>query len=225
MTLEDHLRVLALADPPPPIDTTRLRSRLCQLWGNPTPDALKGGRPAPVHASDVHLLRTAQAGDLSALNALVGRHLPKLLGYAKKQLGPAGEDAVQAAMADFTRKLRSLQITGDNIEALLFTFVRNRVKDAQRRRAREAARRPPPDDQTIDDEAIDGEAAAILRVELHLLAKALHHACTALEQDVIDLLRQGYAYREVGERLAITANYVGVLRNSALAKLREYFDR
>ncbi|MFE0420715.1 RNA polymerase sigma factor [Streptomyces tendae] len=77
-------------------------------------------------ATDAELVRAAQAGDVSALGSLLGRHRPALLAVAISMVGygPDAEDAVQEASMTALRRLGDLRDPGA-VGAWLRAVVRN----------------------------------------------------------------------------------------------------
>lgn len=93
--------------------------------------------PLPTDSDpELDLLVRARAGESSALDELVRRHRRELFLLAMQLLGDREEamDATQDALLRFITSLSRFRI-GDPLRPWLFTIVRNRCRDLQRRRA------------------------------------------------------------------------------------------
>ncbi|MCI0457943.1 MAG: sigma-70 family RNA polymerase sigma factor [Gemmataceae bacterium] len=118
-------------------------------------------------ASDGELLdRFARLHDAAALDALVRRHGPTVLGVCRRLLrGPADvDDVFQATFLVFVRRARTLSPRG-SLAAWLHTVATHlalRTRAAARRTPPEAAQRPPPEPPT---EAAARELCALLDEE------------------------------------------------------------
>lgn len=90
----------------------------------------------PGHDLELDLLTRARRGDAAALEELVQLHRRELFLVALQLLGDREEamDATQDALLRFISTLGRFRL-GDPLRPWLFTIVRNRCRDLQRRRA------------------------------------------------------------------------------------------
>ena len=198
-------------------DVTRLRVRLWRRLG----DAAAAGRlkgPAAGEAT-ADPVAAFLAGDASALDAVLNRHLGELLGYARKYLDQdEAEDAVQETFTILVEKAHTLR-PGSNLRAFLFKVLRDEVSNIERRRYRHpTAPLGQRDDISADarspyDEALRGE-------RMERVAEAAEELCTPLEQQVIVLVYDGERSTAIAEALEITAANARKLKQRAIDKLR-----
>ena len=156
--------------------------------------------------SSLDLLLKAQSGDTHALNALLGRYLPRLQRWASGRM-PSGirsmsdtGDIVQEAVINALRNLNTLEIRTDGaLQAYLRQSVKNRIIDQFRRHGR----RPPREE--IPDAAI---AAGTSPLEAAIGAEALEKYERALEslkeedrQAIILRVELGLEFSEIAEQL------------------------
>jgi RNA polymerase sigma factor (sigma-70 family) len=120
---------------------------------------------------------------------------------------------------------RSVPTTNDRLAAWLFRVCRNRALDHLRRAGRE---------QSLDRLDNDGNpslsptshepdpAEAFEREELADLLRGLIVKLPAPQREALDLWREGFAYREIGEITGRQEGHVRVLVHRGLTKLREH---
>lgn len=160
----------------------------------------------------------ARSGD-EWIDAVVRTYERRLLRYAlslTRNLERA-RDAVQETLLDLTRSAST--VDHERPSPWLFSVCRARCIDLTRRETRRAHR---PDDELAhlaspdpppDHAAETGEAAAEAR---RLLARLPER-----EQEAVRLkFQEGLRNVEIAQVLGITANHVGVLLHTALARLR-----
>ena len=148
----------------------------------------------PEFAPDV-LLAAAQAGDVSALNQLVGNYRQGVYRYGLHvcRTTEDAEDAVQETLWAATRAIRTFRGTASAIASWLFTIVRReclRLLERQRRDpgALDAA------EEALLAEVVDPADALALRRRIALLAAAL--------ADLDPLHREVILLRDIQERTA-----------------------
>jgi RNA polymerase sigma factor (sigma-70 family) len=156
--------------------------------------------------STVELLERVKAGDSTALDALLQRHLPRLRRWASGRLpryardGFDTEDLVQETIV---RTLRTLDRFEYRREGALQAYLRQAVANGIRDRLRRVGRRPidgpldtdaPSPDESPLDEAIGREAA-----------ERYDEALAGLDQDdreaIVGRLELGYDYAELAAAL------------------------
>jgi RNA polymerase sigma-70 factor (ECF subfamily) len=113
---------------------------------------------AITHESSLTLLERAQAGDRDALDALIGRYLPRLRRWASGRLPPWArdladtQDLVQETVVQAFKGIDRFEVRGDGaLQAYLRQALINRI----RKEIRRVGRRPPTtalDTQTLDDQ-------------------------------------------------------------------------
>jgi RNA polymerase sigma-70 factor, ECF subfamily len=119
------------------------------------------------------VVRSAVAGDNSALTTLFRLHQPRLLRYARVHIGDAAEDVASEVWVDVTRNVTRFSGNADAFRAWLFTVAAHRVADVQRRRGRQPraiplhehqddGAAPRPSHDPADDVAGDAAARQIL---------------------------------------------------------------
>lgn len=215
MIHEAHLLDCLTAHAPSVADVTRLRSRLWAVWGASIGSTTRAPRTQHRTQSDIALLRAAQKGDATALDTLIARYLPKLVGYARKHLGDEAEDVVHAAMLQFFRKVKTLQMRDDRVEPMLFKFTRDAMVDAQRAWMRRQKIEPPP---------APADMSLLNRVALTEVAKALAAVCDPLAQTVVLRASRGESNVEIAAALDLNANHIGVIKHRAMEALRRHFE-
>lgn len=203
MALPDLLSRHLLATAPTQ-SADRLRARLWRHIPGTDPDPERGA-PARTHLSDAALYQTFRAGDRSAFDALLTRHLPKLVGYASKHLGPEGEDAVQTALLDFIRKAPPLN--RDEVAPLMFAFVRNAVREVYRKGARALPLEAPA-------ETADALAELIRHQDMQRLVEAVA-LLDPLQQEVVERVFNGESNVAIAEAIKLTPSHIGVLKHRA----------
>ena len=120
---------------------------------------------------DTDLVARAGRGDRAAAQALMARHLPKMLSLAKRMLGdPAeAEDAVQDAFMKLWTHASRWEPGKAKFETWLYRVTMNKCYDRLRRRpvapldeAAEIADPAPPADSVLENSALAGEIEAAL---------------------------------------------------------------
>jgi RNA polymerase sigma-70 factor (ECF subfamily) len=174
-----------------------------------------------------HLIRSAQAGDLEAFNALVLAHQDQVYSLALRFMGqraPA-EDATQEAFLRAFRAIRTFR--GDRFRAWLLSIVANTCRDELRRQRRQPsqsldARR---DDDTLAlDPADPGPTPEDGAMNSELRA-ALERALLQLPEDwrLVVVLSDvhGLSYQEVAQVAALPVGTVKSRLSRARGRLRD----
>jgi RNA polymerase sigma-70 factor, ECF subfamily len=172
------------------------------------------------------LLDAARAGDLTALDRLIGAHRQGVYRYGLHvcRTTEDAEDAVQETLWAATRALRTFRGTATSIASWLFTIVRReclRLLDGHRRRPQPLDVR----DDLLVAEVIDPEDARALRRRVELLAAAIADL-DPLHREVI-LLRdiQELSAPEAATRLGISVDALKSRLHRARVNLREHITR
>lgn len=160
-------------------------------------------------ASDAALVRAARLGDDDAFGALVDRHGPSMLRYARRLVGGSEADAGEVVQEAFISAWRSLDtFRGDSsIRTWLFRLVHRRAVDLQRHR------RPTPIDDEPISRVIEASGANPLQDVLDAeLLEALQRALDELpwNQRAAWLLREveGLGYEEIARTMGTTVGSV-----------------
>ncbi|WP_299924492.1 sigma-70 family RNA polymerase sigma factor [uncultured Nocardioides sp.] len=160
-------------------------------------------------ASDVALVRAARLGDDDAFGALVDRHGPSMLRYARRLVGGSEADAGEVVQEAFISAWRSLDtFRGDSsIRTWLFRLVHRRAVDLQRHR------RPTPIDDELISRVIEASGDNPLQDVLDAeLLEALQRALDELpwNQRAAWLLREveGLGYEEIARTMGTTVGSV-----------------
>ena len=137
--------------------------------------------PNPPAESSMDLLERARAGDASALDALMARHLPRLRRWASGRLPRWArdmsdtQDLVQETLLRTFKRIDRFECRGEGaLQAYLRQGILNRIRDELRKAARRPgvdvldSRRPDagasPLEQAIGGQAIDRYDAALQRL-------------------------------------------------------------
>jgi RNA polymerase sigma-70 factor (ECF subfamily) len=168
-----------------------------------------------------HLLSAAQAGDVSALNALVRTHQHGVYRYGLTvcRTTEDAEDAVQETIWAATRAIKSFRGSASSIVAWLFTIVRRECL-----RLIDRHRRAPVGLAGDEDSISSGELGPEDALETSEQGKALAAALADLEpahREVL-LLRdvQEWTAPEAAEHLGISVDALKSRLHRARAQLR-----
>ena len=163
------------------------------------------------------LVEAAQAGDVSAWDELYRRLYPRLLAYARRQVGvdPAA-DLVSDAMVRALAGLGRFRWTGAGFEAWIFRILRHVVIDHHRRNGREVAAASRERHVRHDDTAdavMAGDEARALRAAFGRLG--------ADDQELLHLrVVAGLSSEEVAHVLGKRQGAVRMAQARALQRLR-----
>jgi len=170
------------------------------------------------HGSDPDLIRGLRSDDPAALQAVLERYWARLVAFAYRMVGDAGdpEDQVQEVLARLWGRRHGLQDEG-SLKALLYTMVRNRCLDDLRRRARRdqlEGQLPSPTHTRTPWEDVHG-------AELQRAAAAAVSRLPPRRREVFRLVREeGLSYQDVAEVLELSPQTVANHMSLALADLR-----
>lgn len=176
------------------------------------------------------LLRSSHAGDGSALELLLARHLDKLHAFVRLQITPdirAKESSLDLVQSVCREILENPDRFGFRDEAAfknwLFGAVCNKIRDRQRHyraQKRAQAREAPLDEGLLQTYAQCSPSAAAMSNEL---AARLERACTELspaEREVFGLSRiAGLTNGEIARELDKKEGTIRVTLHRALVKL------
>ena len=172
------------------------------------------------------LLAAAKAGDVAALNQLVGTHRQGVYRFGLQvcRTTEDAEDAVQETLWAATRALHTFRGTASSIASWLFTMVRReclRLIDGHRRRP--AGLNGGEDD--LPGDVVDPEDAAAALRRTELLAEALA-TLDPLHREVV-LLRdiQEMSAPEAAAQLGISVDALKSRLHRARVHLREHVLR
>jgi RNA polymerase sigma-70 factor (ECF subfamily) len=172
---------------------------------NGEPDA-PGRTPTPDLESTTRLIARARAGDSTALDRLLARHLSPLRRWARGRLPSWArdiadtEDLVQDTLLRTLKSINDFEVRGPGaLQAYLRQAVVNRIRDEVRRKGRrpeataldglEVEPRPSPLEQAIGRESLE-------RYETALAALKPEE-----REAVIGRVEMGYSYDELAEVL------------------------
>src|SRR5262245_35054204 len=97
--------------------------------------------------TSLDLLKRVQAGDPSALDALISRYRPRLVRWASRRLPPYArdlsdtDDLVQNTLVQAFRRIGTIEVRG---EGTLQAYLREALMNAVRMEIRRVTRRPVP---------------------------------------------------------------------------------
>lgn len=169
-------------------------------------------------ADDVHLVRSAQAGDMAAFEELVRRHELPVYRLALRMLGNAS-DAEDAAQEIFVRAWRAL--ASFRAESALSTWLfRIAINHCLGLLGRAELRTGPLTGEELDPRP-GPETAALERDALHSLKMAIGKLTPEQRAPLVLREFEGLAYEEIGEVLDLTPGAVkGRLHRARLELLK-----
>lgn len=169
-------------------------------------------------ADDVHLVRSAQAGDVAAFEELVRRHELPVYRLALRMLGN-GSDAEDAAQETFIRAWRSL--ASFRAESALSTWLyRIATNQCLGMLGRSEVRTGPLTGEELDPRP-GPETAALERDALHNVKVAIGRLTAEQRAPLVLREFEGLAYEEIGEVLDLTPGAVkGRLHRARLELLK-----
>lgn len=183
--------------------------------------------PAPDGRWDQHglsrpdlrqLVEGARTGDVGAWEQLYESLYPRLLTYARRQIGPdAAPDAVSEAMVRALSGLARFRWKGAGFEAWLFRILRHVVIDHNRRNGRDRRLRPVDLHDQSEDEASD---ALLADEEARLVRDAFARLAPA-DQELLHLrVVVGLTSEEAAEVLGKRPGAVRMAQARSLQRLR-----
>jgi RNA polymerase sigma-70 factor (ECF subfamily) len=177
--------------------------------------------------SDHDLVANAQAGDLRAIETLIGAVRPAALKYCRSRLATysggvdAADDAAQEICVAVLRGLPRYRDRGAPFAAFVYAIAANKVADAQRGFSRSAVLVEEFPEQTETSQTPEEQAMGAVdwRSAMQLLNRLPDRM-----REVLMLRADGLSADQVGERIGMTANAVRVAQHRAGAKLRLILD-
>lgn len=170
------------------------------------------------HGFGSALIRRLRSDDPAALQGILDRYWDRLLAFAHRIVGEAGdpEGQVQEALARLWARRHLLDEEG-SLKALLYTTVRNLCLDELRRRGRRnrlEGKAPSPTPLRTPWEDVHG--AELQRAAANAVARL-----PARRQEVFRLVREeGLSYQEVARVLELSPQTVANHMSLAMADLR-----
>ena len=175
--------------------------------------------------SSLDLLERAQAGDQSALNTLMARHLPRLRRWASGRLPRWArdvadtQDLVQDTLLQTFKRIDRFEARGDGaLQAYLRQGVMNRIRDEHRK----AGRRP--ESAELDSQAPDSGASpleqAIGQQAVERYEAALQRLRASDREAIIARIEMGFTNEELAQLLGKpSANAARMALERALVRL------
>lgn len=163
-------------------------------------------RAAQLVDSTLTLLHRARAGDADALEALIGRFLPRLQRWATGRLPPWARDLadthdlVQETVIQAFKKIETFEVRGDGaLQAYLRQVLLNRIRQEIRR----AGRRPEADaiDSQMGDAGPSPLEAAIGREAVERYEAALSRLRPQDREVIVGHVELGLTKEELAEAL------------------------
>jgi RNA polymerase sigma-70 factor (ECF subfamily) len=185
----------------------------------------------PLEDSTLSLLARARAGDPSALDTLVARHLPRLRRWASGRLPKWARDAVdttdlvQDTLLQTFKRIDAFEVRGEGaLQAYLRQGVLNRIRDQYRK----ARRRPPPEelDARLEDEAPSPLEMAVGQEALERYESALQRLRPEDREAIIARVELGVSHNELARMLGKpSANAARMAVERALVRLAAEMGR
>ncbi len=203
--------------------------------GDPLTEPAHSGSPRPAVAAGAAgdpaveaLVVRAQAGDLTAFNALVLRFQDSVYGLTLRMLGDpaAAEDVTQDAFIRAWQRFETYR--GGSFRSWLFTIAANRARDELRRRVRRPSMsldEARDDPERADLDPVDSGPSAQDLVEQGELRAALERALRTLPDDWREIVIladvQGLDYAEVATVTGVPVGTVKSRLSRARGRLRD----
>lgn len=175
--------------------------------------------------SSLDLLERARAGDRSALNTLMARHLPRLRRWASGRLPRWArdiadtQDLVQETLLQTFKRIDRFEARGDGaLQAYLRQGVLNRIRDEFRR----AGRRPASEalDSQKPDDAASPLEEAIGRQAVERYETALQRLRAEDREAIIARVEMGFTHEQLATLLGKpSANAARMAVERALVRL------
>ncbi len=220
-------RALARADADAVAPSDSLRDRIWRAlqrtgWTTTQPTRTL---PQPTADSDEVLLARICRGDAAAFALLMDRHMPALLGYARRSLSDAeAEEAVQETMLVLSRKADQVKPENAGVRRFLFGVLKIEIKRVLTYNSRVKYANDDEIEQHEDKSHEDIEQKLAHMQDIARLAEGVDEVCDVLEQDILALVREGCATAAIASRLELTEGCVRTRKHRAIKKLRAYFD-
>ena len=183
----------------------------------------KPGRWLPADASAA-LLRTAQRGAASDLEAMLGTLRPILLAYFARRVDVSvAEDLAQRALLIVARRYQC--VSPDRAAPWLVTVARNVVRDEFRRTSRAAVRHASEVEARTIATCGEPGAHAEYRELATAIVQAAQNACTASLRAVVFGILRGLEVSEIAQELGVSEPAVRVRLTRARLLLRRELRR
>lgn len=173
--------------------------------------------------SDEDLVRSIQAGDVRAFEAIYDRHVQHVFALAKRITGHMGmaEEATQDTFLSVWRTPQSFDASRASLRTWLLTIVRNRSIDALRRAARHARHQDLADDAAEQLESPERTEEAVIAMHGHVAARRLLADLPYEQREVLDLAYfGGYTQQEIATSVGVPLGTVKSRARLGLDKLR-----
>ncbi len=183
----------------------------------------------------MELIARLKAGDPEAWKEFVERYRRLLYSAINRVNGRYGAGWDEAVMEDLFADVLFKLLRRDaaaltswqgrcRLETWIYRIARNVCIDELRKTARRGEVQESDDDRRAQAADRDGGSSPRDRMDLRLsLEQAIDQVLTAREALAVHLIYfEGYTYREVGERLAMTVGAVSGMVYRALEKMREH---
>ncbi len=181
------------------------------------------------------LIAQASAGDSAARDALLRRHMPALVAYARMSMGEVLRhregtmDIVQSALRDAIGALDDYEPRGGHsFRNWLFTYAMNTIRNKARHH--QAERRSPSRERELETlsivySAVCSPTRQVSAKEQVARMEAAFDRLPDEYREVILLSRiEGASHREVGERLGKSEGAARMLVSRALARLANLIE-
>jgi RNA polymerase sigma factor (sigma-70 family) len=175
--------------------------------------------------SSLDLLERARAGDQSALNTLMARHLPRLRRWASGRLPRWArdvadtQDLVQETLLQTFKRIDRFEARGDGaLQAYLRQGILNRIRDEFRRAGRRPANEPL--DSQKPDSAASPLEQAIGREAIDRYEQALQRLRAEDREAIVARIEMGFTHDELATLLGKpSANAARMAVERALVRL------
>jgi RNA polymerase sigma-70 factor (ECF subfamily) len=156
------------------------------------------------HESSLDLLKRVQAGDESALEALIARYRPRLVRWASGRLPPHArdlaetQDLVQETLIRAFRKIGEIEIRG---EGALQAYLRQVLLNTLRMELRRVRRRPPGVelDAGVESDEPSPLERAVSRAAIDRYERALQELRESDRELVIAHVEFGFTHQELAD--------------------------
>jgi RNA polymerase sigma-70 factor, ECF subfamily len=176
--------------------------------------------PATAPAADRLLMQRMRECDTGALDEVIGRYWPPLLGFASRMVSDhaLAEDMVQETFLALWERRRQWE-PSDSLRSLLYRMLRNRILNEQRNqrsrvRGLERLHRLPQEQSRSPLQYLEAK-------ELEVAVAGAVESLAPRRREVFVLARyQSLSYRSIGEIMDISEQTVANQMSLAMADLR-----
>ena len=184
-------------------------------------------------SADAQMFAASQAGDRTALEALLQRYLPRLSAFVRARLDPSlraresGTDFIQSACREALAHADTFTYRGEEeFRGWLFTIALNKIRQrvehfATQKRGAGGKAAPLPDSGVVDARATFNSPSQVAMG--HELEERMQHALDQLPEEyreVITLSRiAGLSHTEIARHMNRSEGAVRVLLSRALLRL------